>query len=1718
MPDHASRRSFLANPVIVRCLCFVAALCVSRPAASAEGQAPANSVFRAGAAAVDVTPTHFPVIVNGNFNEVEATRAHDRLMSRAVVLDDGRFRLAIVVVDSLMVPRELLDSAKEMAHKATGIPTERMLISATHSHSAPSAMACLGSRADPDYQQFLTRQIAKSIQQAVDNLAAAKVGWTVVHDAEHNHCRRWIYRPDRIATDPFGVHNVRAHMHPGHQSPDHIAPSGPADPDLSLLSIQSAEGRPIAVLANYAMHYYGTSPVSADFCGRFGDRLADLIGIEAGAPTFVGIMSQGTSGDSMWMDYSEPAPRRDLEKYTLEVAGVAHEAYQAIEYGRWVSLAMAETTIKLRRRTADPQRLEWAQSVLAEMGDRLPQSRQEIYAREQIYLHDEPEVEIKLQAIRIGELGITAIPNEVYGITGLKLKAQSPLQPTFNIELANGAEGYIPPPEQHALGGYTTWPARTAGLEVQAEPKIVATLLELLEKVADKPRRSPVAPASGYNTAVLDSRPVAYWRMNEMSGSQAIDTIGNHHGVYENGVAFYLPGFDTGSAISHRAAHFAGGCMQAAARDLGETYSVELWFWNGLPHDARPVTGYFFSRGTPGSKEAAGDHLGIGGTSMESANAGKLIFFNGNAKNELQVGVTVIQPKTWNHVVLVRDGPRVAAYLNGNKTPEFRGEATISRSTNADDLFVGGRNDGFASFEGKLSNVAIYDRILSQDEITTHLKMSGVEIPETLSKISSETGAANAANLNSPQPDDPPLSPADSLAATLVRPGYEIELVAAEPLVKDPVAIAWGTDGRLWVAEMGDYPLGMDGQGKPGGRIRFLEDTSGNGTYDRSTVFLDGVRFPTGVMPWRDGVLITAAPEILYAEDTNGDGRADKREVLYSGFQEGNQQLRVNGLSWGLDNWIYCASGAHHGGYGADRQLRAVKTNKTLTLGSRDFRFRPDSGELDPQSGPSQYGRNRDDWGNWFGQQNSHPLWHFALQDQYLRRNPHFAPPDPRKQLVGPNNPPVYPAKSPQKRFHSFEQSGRFTSACSAMVYRDELLFPRETTTQHAFTCEPFHNLVQHNVIVEDGVSFTSHRDPAETDTDFFASKDRWCRPVMARTGPDGALWIVDMYRYMIEHPEWLTPEGRKELEPFYREGADRGRIYRVFPTGQKARQIKNLAALDTPELVTALDSPNGPQRDLAGQLLQWRGDKSAAPLLEQMAQQSSNPLGRLHALGTLDGLGMLSPRLVQQALGDEHAGVRRHAILLAEPLAEQQDDLLLAALKLVDDPDAKVRLQLACTLGQWPGRDSAGALAELSSTVAADPYLAAAVTSSINQHNLGDVLTIALAEREDPESGQLVGQLLALSVAFDNRSATLDGLEAILRIDQDADVAWQFETVAGLLDAMERHGTSLAALVREEDDRGQEVLRQVAAFTDLARTTSLNAEASSSLRAAAVRLLARHPDQRAEDLRQLQRLLTPQTPPAIQLAIVRHLGSQSDPAIGEILLAGWRSHAPALRSETLSVLASRSAWLTALLDSIENGQVARADIDATTRQSLLAHRDKAIRARITTLLADASSTDRRKVLLEHQAVLKLAGSPLRGQPVFNKHCANCHKLDGVGHDIGPNLRSLTDSKPSSLLSSILDPSAAVDGKFVTYIVLADDGRTFTGMIASETANSITLVEKENKQHVILRTQIEDIRSTGKSLMPDGLENDITHQDFADLIAYIRAQDSKQQPPLNGSK
>ena len=672
---------------------------------------------------MDVTPEKLPVHVLGMFTDRMADKITDRLYTKCLVLDDGKERLAIVVVDSCMMPRDLLDNAKELAREKTGIRTDRMMISATHTHSAPSAMGGLGTPPDEEYVKFLPGRIAEGIARAAQNLAPARIGWAVAQDYEHTHCRRWIRRPDALGKDPFGEVSVRAHMHPGYEVPEAIGPSGPVDPDLSVVSIQSPHGRPIALLANYSMHYYDSVPISADYFGRFAEKITKLLGVENSQPPFVGIMSQGTSGDQMWMDYGAPKKDPGLDKYSEEVAQVAFKAYQSIRYHDWVPLKMAEAKLTLGFRLCDEKRLAWAKQLVAEMKGRLPQNLPEVYAYEQVYLHARPTAELKLQALRIGDLGIATLPNEVFAITGLKLKAQSPLQPTFNIELANGAEGYIPPPEQHKLGGYTTWAARTAGLEVNAEPRITETLLRLLEEVSGTKRRKLVESHGDYAKAVLASKPAAYWRLSEFNAPVAHDSSGHKLGAaYGGGIAFFLegpqsPGF-CGGEVVNRSVHLAGGRLQASLPRLGNRYSVEFWFRNGLPNNFRGVTGWLFARG----EGEATERLGITGT---NAAPGRLFLSLGDDLKLAATGPTEIQPKTWNHVVLVRDGNRFAAYLNGS--PEVSAVTEPGPATRVGQVYFGGLSDAAApTFEGKLDEVAIYERALEPQTIVQHYERSSM--------------------------------------------------------------------------------------------------------------------------------------------------------------------------------------------------------------------------------------------------------------------------------------------------------------------------------------------------------------------------------------------------------------------------------------------------------------------------------------------------------------------------------------------------------------------------------------------------------------------------------------------------------------------------------------------------------------------------------------------------------------------------------------------------------------------------------------------------------------------------------------------------------------------------------------------------------------------------------------------------------------------------------
>ncbi|MDX1947879.1 MAG: c-type cytochrome [Pirellulaceae bacterium] len=959
----------------------------------------------------------------------------------------------------------------------------------------------------------------------------------------------------------------------------------------------------------------------------------------------------------------------------------------------------------------------------------------------------------------------------------------------------------------------------------------------------------------------------------------------------------------------------------------------------------------------------------------------------------------------------------------------------------------------------------------------------------------------------------PPKSPDDALKSMHLRPGMRIELVAAEPLVVDPVAFDWGPDGRLWVVEMRDYPNGIDWRragdrvGNPGGRVKVLTDTDGDGKYDKASVFLDKLPFPTGIKVWRKGAIITAAPEILYAEDTTGDDVADERRVLYRGFGEGNQQHRVNGLRWGLDGWLYVGNGDSGGvirSMGSLTPTRRASEGPEINIAGRDLRIGPDTGEIEAVSGQTQFGRDRDDFGNWFGGNNSNPMWHYVLDDHYLRRNPHFAPPPVRKDVSQvPGASPVFPRSQTLARFNDPGKANRFTSACSPMIYRDELLGPE--FAGNSFVCEPVHNLVHREVVSPQGVSFTSRRADDEQTSEFLASDDNWFRPSMVRTGPDGALWVSDMYRFVIEHPKWIPEEFQQKLD--LRAGDDRGRIYRIYPDNSKPRSIARLDKLDTAGLVAALDSPNGPQRDLAQQMLIWRGDKAAVPDLEEMAQGFATPQQQVQALWTLHGLQALDEAVLLKAMSSNDPHVLVQALCLAEPRLAKSKSLTAGAVKLADRREAIVRLQAAYSLGACSDPLAAFHLANLLVPGPADPYMSAAVMSSLHPGNVVDVLAAftGITEGGGELDGKMTEALVSQVAIMGSEAALGRALSSILvSPDGQGHAAWQFQTLGGALDMLARRNVSLEKVF---DARGRKNLDQMfAEARTLVRSDKLD-KGSLPRTVAAIHLLSRGFDnQLIEDAALMATLLQPRSPAELQAAAVGALGRMATRDTSSLLLAAWPSHSPALRQQILDLLTSREDWSLALLEAIEQGQIPAQQIDARRRQQFATATSEKVRQRAEKVLAAAVDPNRQKLVSSYlKALGETQADATRGKAVFAKRCANCHKLDGVGHAVGPDLAALNSRTSEVLLTAILDPNRAVEDRYLDYLVLLADGRTASGMLREETGTSITLAGPEGKTATILRSEIDQLKSSGKSLMPEGVEKDITPADMADLAAYLQA-------------
>jgi len=980
-------------------------------------------------------------------------------------------------------------------------------------------------------------------------------------------------------------------------------------------------------------------------------------------------------------------------------------------------------------------------------------------------------------------------------------------------------------------------------------------------------------------------------------------------------------------------------------------------------------------------------------------------------------------------------------------------------------------------------------------------------------------------------PRVPPVEATNALKTFQLKKGFHLEQVAAEPLVVDPIAMSFDENGRLFVVEMRDYPQPQTDRSHLG-RIRLLEDTNHDGVFDKSTVFVDELPWPTGVFCYGGGIFVAASPDILYCKDTKGDGRADVRKVIFTGFGAGkersdpdvqpgekakedtdlyskprlNVQALLNGFTWGLDNRIHGQT-AGNGGL----VVPAGKPGaKPLDLNGRDFYFDPRTLELDAEAGGGQYGMCYDDRGRRFVCSNARHIQTFMYEARYAERNRSYNMP-PALVDIPVDGPAAEVYRiSPEEKWRvtrtqwrvsgqvsgpvegGGRASGYFTSASGITIFRGNN-WPQENLGD-AFIAECANNLVHRKKVRPQGVGVLAERPPDEQTNEFLASTDIWFRPVQLANAPDGTLYIADMYREVIEHP-WSLPESIKRLLDL-NAGNDRGRIYRVVPEGFRQPNPPRLGQASTRELVAALEHPNGWHRDTAARLLYERQDKLAAPLLADLIEKSKSPLARLHALYALDGLGALKEAHVLRALNDSDASVREHGIKLSEKFFRNgvpSPELWPRLNELANDPAITVRYQLAFTLGEMKGRAKIAPLAAIARRDLDSSWTQAAILSSLAE-GAGELFANLSADSgvSGSRPGQEFLRQLALLVgAKNNKGEVAQVLGFLATVNEPAR---SFALARALGEGLQRAGSSLAAL-------GGNVTELLVS----AGKTAADNQAAEATRAQAVQLLGM--TSFAESGSLLLSLLNQSQPQSVQLAAISTLARFSDDHVGPGLTKRWDSLTPRLRAEAVAALLARPDRAVALLQAIESGRIRSSALDATQIKFLRNHRDKSVRELAVKVLATPASS-RQQVIEAFMPALDLRGDPLHGRKIYQERCIPCHRLGGEGSPLGPDLVTVRNTGKEKMLVNILDPNREVHPEFVSYLIETKDDESLIGLIANETATTVTLRQAYGKENVISRSDIQKLQSQGQSLMPEGLEASLTPQDLADLIEYIETADA----------
>jgi putative membrane-bound dehydrogenase-like protein len=957
------------------------------------------------------------------------------------------------------------------------------------------------------------------------------------------------------------------------------------------------------------------------------------------------------------------------------------------------------------------------------------------------------------------------------------------------------------------------------------------------------------------------------------------------------------------------------------------------------------------------------------------------------------------------------------------------------------------------------------------------------------------------------------LAPEEAARQFVLHPACRIDLVAAEPQVIDPVAMSFAPDGRLWVVEYSDYPNGPH-EGEPGkSRIRVLSDQNGDGLYEDSRIFADQLLFANGLMLWKDGVIVTTDGKVLFLRDSNGDGRADEQQVWFEGFAVENPQLRCNHPTLGLDNRIYVANGLRGGKItaGATNPWGLKPGAEPVSLSGMDFCFDPFTGEHFAISGVGQFGLTFNDLGDRFECDNRHPCKQIVLEDAWLKRVPWLRP----KRIFAD----VSPAED-QSRLYPISRTwttsnlhaNQFTAACGVTIYRGTAL-PDEFYGI-SLTCEPTANLVHADVLRPVSVVYDST--PLTPEKEFLATRDEWFRPVNLAHGPDGALYVCDMYRAVIEHPQFMPEELKQRPDLLY--GTDKGRIWKIRSRKSPAAwQLPQLTTLSTPELVELLRHANAWQRETAQRLLLERKDKQAAGPLLALLKDPETGWGAAQALHLLNAIDALSAEAIH--LGLNHPCARRQAMRLGKEKFANETEVrefparFLAAHPVDRDPHLLAQM-LTCY--SWKDLSESSAKPE-----AATPHSIAvssippdgehewycsflAIHAEDQLIEVCEELFHVLRQGHGPDGrpihiGPQAIRFFSELLARRNKPDELDRFWKTVfdKSSNPGNPLWQQAALIGVIETSAAARSTLAQSLDKLPAPEKQVFDAC-----LRNAVATLADVESARRSTAIfPLLSLIPA--AESLPVLRKLAgVPELETASSAVQTLELlpANQSVPVLAALLPHGT----PQLRRQIIAALATSSVGAASLLDEIEAGHVVPMELDAGLQRSLQQSKIPEVKKRAQVLLRQAPPEDRLKVLSEYASCLSLKSDPLRGRQVFEKNCVICHRVGELGVNVAPDISDSRTKTPDFLLTNILDPNRAIDNNFFSYSVIDIQGRVHTGILATETSTSVTLKQPEGKTVTIPREEIEELKNNRVSLMPVGLERTITPQQMADLISFLK--------------